>query len=110
MGTKRTAGREQTAAGRRASVAEREKAQEKLREELGPLSFSRSAFEHCRFVGAMTGFKQGAKGDIILEISVAFEHRDLVSEMLHASALPLDIDVVPWRRGSFHADRETNGE
>lgn len=69
---------------------------------LGPMDFSRGQFEHARFIAAQVGFKQAKGGDIEINLMVPFAYREQALAMLDASAVPLSVDVVPWRHGQTH--------
>lgn len=92
------------------SAARRELDREQQAEVLGTLDFSRRRFEHVRFVGIQTGFKQGVKGDIIVSFTIPYQYRDRVPAILDAAGIPLSIDCVPWKRDAVHEPHGDEGE
>lgn len=55
-------------------------------------------FEHVQFVGFISDFKQNRRGDIIIGITVPFRYRELVTGVLDAHMMPVNVDVIPWQQ------------
>lgn len=90
------------------AAARRELDREEQAEKLGDIGFlRREKFEHVRFVGIQTGFKQGIKGDLQVTFTIPYQFRDKVTSILDAAGIPLSIDCVRWQRDVTH---EEHGE
>lgn len=65
-----------------------------------PANIHRDHFKHVQFVGFISDFKQNRRGDIQVTITVPFRYRQLAMPCCDAHMMPVNVDVVPWKRAT----------